>query len=135
MCVQVCAGEVIGVREGTISLLDWDVHAGCAWAKPRGLGRGCPHPGISLGRYRRAIAQAPFSGNPFQGSSNPEKPSGKKTPRGYRKGTDSPLARTTLFQEPSAPEKACTEKEKSKQDVHAGYAEGISLVGELGAVA
>jgi len=77
---------------------------------------------------------------------NPEKPSGKnsqgvkegvkphlpknpreKTPRGYRKGTDSPLARTTLFQEASPPEKACTEKEKSKQDVHSGYAEGEAL--------
>jgi len=41
-----CVGEAMGVGRGLCPIL----------AKPRGLGRGCPHPGISLGRYRRAIA-------------------------------------------------------------------------------
>jgi len=55
-------GEVTGVREGTISLPDWNVHSGYT-------------EGISLGRYRRAIAprelgaiaQAPFFREAFSG--------------------------------------------------------------------
>jgi len=61
-------GGATGVRDGTISLPEWDVHSGYA-------------EGISLGRYRRAkaprelgaIAQAPFSG-----AYAPEKPARKK---------------------------------------------------------
>jgi len=65
----------------------------------------------------------PFA-EPFSGFFEPRKAFREKTPRGYRKGTDSPLARKILHG-----------KRKPKQDVHSGYAEGISLSRELGAIA
>jgi len=61
------------------------VFSGCAQTKPRGLGRRYPHPGISLGRELGAIAQAPFSGKPFQEAEPPEKPSGKNS-QGVKEG-------------------------------------------------
>jgi len=69
---------------------------------------------ISLGRELGAIAQAPFFREPFSGFFEPRKAFREKTPRGYRKGTDSPLARKILHG-----------KRKPKQDVHSGYAKHI----------
>ena len=67
-------GEATGVRDGTISLPDWDVHSGYTEGEATGVREGVePHPGISLGRELGAIAQAPFSG-----AYAPEKPARKK---------------------------------------------------------
>jgi hypothetical protein len=92
-----------------------------------------PHPGISLGRELGAIAQAPFFREPFSGFFEPRKAFREKTPRGYRKGTDSPLARTTLFQVRFAhPKKRARKKKNLNRMYMRDMPKAYPLSGNLG---